>query len=324
MLRQLSRLGFKPFSSKRIISKNAFTVLQHQRFEFSGTLVNLSQKNFRQVGIEKDAGALQDLLRRVMEVDADITKTPVAGFSPKTQSCIAYCLADEFSLEVISRKFPFGEYVVTNTYDDMLHISNTVLGGDIHMFNNGIVSFWGFDQTNQDKFLNNFRKHENAVCFTEAKETAEYAIDEDEVTDMKGDVMILNPHIPPINLSKIAFSYGLGRAAKLNSIEHSLKDYLAEINGIPDDFCNAECTDGRLSNRLLTGKLLCIQQRMVKGSRDGLLGTSDFHWARPELKGYVDKISARFDVAARIAILNKLIEYAKSVINAAKDHDLLK
>lgn len=40
------------------------------------------KSNFRHIGTEKDAGALQDLLRRVMEIDADITKTPVVEFKP--------------------------------------------------------------------------------------------------------------------------------------------------------------------------------------------------------------------------------------------------
>lgn len=41
-----------------------------------------SKSDFRHIGTEKDAGALQDLLRRVMEIDADITQTPVVEFKP--------------------------------------------------------------------------------------------------------------------------------------------------------------------------------------------------------------------------------------------------
>lgn len=45
-----------------------------------------SPKNdFRHIGTEKDAGALQDLLRRVMEIDADITKTPIVEFKPNVK-----------------------------------------------------------------------------------------------------------------------------------------------------------------------------------------------------------------------------------------------
>lgn len=125
------------------------------------------------------------------------------------------------------------------------------------------------------------------------------------VTDMKGDIMILNPFIPSVDLSKIAFSYGLGRAAKLTSIEASVKQFLIDIANIPATLCDSNNTKEALNNRSLTGKLLFIQQRMIKGSRDGLLGTPDFHWAKPELESYVNKISTRFDVSTRISILNK-------------------
>lgn len=122
---------------------------------------------------------------------------------------------------------------------------------------------------------------------------------------MKGDIMILNPFIPSVDLSKIAFSYGLGRAAKLTSIEASIKQFLTDIASLPATLCDSNATKELFSNRSLTGKLLFIQQRMINGSRDGLLGTPDFHWAKPELEGYVNKISTRFDVSTRIAILNK-------------------
>lgn len=117
--------------------------------------------------------------------------------------------------------------------------------------------------------------------------------------------MILNPYIPSVDMSKIAFSYGLGRAAKLTSIEQSVKKYLTDIASIPAALCHVEYQGNQMHNRVLTGKLLSIQQRLVKGSRDGLLGTSDLKWSKPELEGYVNKISSRFDVSTRIDIIHK-------------------
>lgn len=101
------------------------------------------------------------------------------------------------------------------------------------------------------------------------------------VTDIKGDVILLNPHVPSIELSKVALSYSLGRAAKLTSIEKSLEECLTTIDAI---------LFGKEKNLLSmlrpsTTQLLRIRQRMMKGSRDGFLGTSEFHWAKPELQG---------------------------------------
>ena len=134
-----------------------------------------------------------------MEIDADITQTPVVEFKPnvnmqfnkptveletdailQTQICTAYCIDDEFSLDDMAKRLPFENYYVSNAYDNMLHISNTLHGGDIYLFNNGTLTFWGLDQNNQDWFLNNIRQQKNTLGFHEAKETVEYTIDEDE------------------------------------------------------------------------------------------------------------------------------------------------
>ncbi|KAK4510000.1 uncharacterized protein ATC70_006169 [Mucor velutinosus] len=320
MLRHLARLHYKPsFSSKRIAS-SAFAVLQHGRYVSSGITTRSQQSNFRQIGTDKDAGALQDLLRRVMEIDADITQTPVADFKPNTQTCTAYCLADEFELDDICTKLPIDDYFVQNNYEDMLHISNAQSGGDVYLFSNGTVVFWGSDQGKQAGFLHFIRQQQSTSNAVESKEVVEYTIDEDEVTDMKGDIVILNPYIPSVDFSKIAFSYGLGRAAKLNSIEQSLNSYLTEIASIPAALCHKEYNGNQLDNRMLVGKLLSIQQRMVKGSRDGLLGTSDLKWAKPELEGYVNKISTRFDISTRIDIIHKQLDYAKEAVGAARKY----
>lgn len=101
------------------------------------------------------------------------------------------------------------------------------------------------------------------------------------VTDVKGDVILLNPHVPSIELSKVAFSYSLGRAAKLASIEKSLEESLTTIDAILFE----KEKDLLSMLRPSTTQLLRIRQRMMKGSHDGFLGTSDFHWAKPELQG---------------------------------------
>lgn len=46
--------------------------------------------DFRHIGAEKDTGALQDLLRRVMEIDAQITNTAVVNFKPKVSMTLYF------------------------------------------------------------------------------------------------------------------------------------------------------------------------------------------------------------------------------------------
>ncbi|CAO3630734.1 unnamed protein product [Mucor hiemalis] len=282
----------------------------------SGALLSNVKDDFRHIGTEKDTGALQDLLRRVMEIDAQITNTAVVNFKPKTQICTGYCVADALDLhEITSKLSSSSDFHVTNThsFSNMIHILDQAHGGDVYLFSNGTFVCWGLDQLQQEKILNYCGERSPMIGTT--FESMEYIIDEDEVTDIKGDVILLNPHVPSIELSKVAFSFSLGRAAKLASIEKSLEDYLTMIDAILFENEKNLLSTGRPS----TTQLLRIRQRMMKGSRDGFLGTSDFHWTRPELQGYVDKISTTFDVQTRIQILNKKMEYAIDATKSLKD-----
>jgi hypothetical protein len=56
-----------------------------QRYYTSTT----EKTDFRRIGTEKDAGAFQDLLRRVMEIDAEITSTPIVDYKPNVKPFIS-------------------------------------------------------------------------------------------------------------------------------------------------------------------------------------------------------------------------------------------
>lgn len=100
---------------------------------------------------------------------------------------------------------------------------------------------------------------------------------------MKGDVIILNPHIPSIEQSKIAFSYGIGRAAKLNIIEKAIDELSNQLSGTIPSLLSG--TKDVLSSSSMLSRLLSIQQSVFLGAHDGLLGTNSLHWAKPELEG---------------------------------------
>ncbi|KAK4514169.1 inc metabolism membrane protein [Mucor velutinosus] len=189
MLRHLARLHYKPsFSSKHCFRGSTTWTLCIIRGYYEVTAKQLSLDWNRQ-------GCWS-----------------VAGLTSQT-----YCLADEYELDGICTKLPIDGYFVQNNYEDMLHISNAQSGGDVYLFSNGTVVFWGSDQGKQAGFLHFIRQQQSTSKAVESKEVVEYTIDEDEVTDMKGDIVILDPYIPSVDLSKNAFSHGLGRAAKLSS-----------------------------------------------------------------------------------------------------------
>lgn len=138
---------------------------------------------------------------------------------------------------------------------------------------------------------------------------------------MKGDVAILNPL--GIHLSKLAFSYGLGRVAKIKSMEISLDKSIQSL----EHNCHIALSTGTSKstdyNQWLS-EFLFIRSRAYASANDGFLGTSSFKWENPELQGndcmnnelwhdlnlfldIVNKISARFDAQTRIDVFNRKI-----------------
>ncbi|KAG1441621.1 hypothetical protein G6F56_011395 [Rhizopus delemar] len=203
-----------------------------------------------------------------MEIDADITNTPLPQeYKPNTQLCKAYTTSDFYHLDrlqyLLSKQ---SEFRATDELkaNDMLHIVDQEKGGEIFAFSNGSLSFWGLEISQQEKFLGYIRDSQE-VKVSEKSESVEFTVDEDEVTDMKGDVILLNPY--NIQLSKLAFSYGLGRAAKVASVEADFDGLMLHMS---DD------------TQLLSKT---VYSRFFKNAQDGFLGTAELNWSKAELKG---------------------------------------
>ncbi|CEG81313.1 hypothetical protein RMATCC62417_15531 [Rhizopus microsporus] len=282
-----------------------------------------SYSTFRHLGVEKNAGALQDLLRRVMEIDAEITNTPLPQeYNPNTQTCNAYNTADAYYMDKLRYELTMTdqrEFRITSEINakDALHIVDQEQGGDIFVFSNGSFACWGMQPSQETKFSSLYvtkseKKRESNVVIEEAKETIDYTVDEDEITDLKGDVAILNPL--GIHLSKLAFSYGLGRVAKIKSMEISLDKSIQSL----EHSCHVALSTGTSKstdyNQWLS-EFLFIRSRAYASANDGFLGTSSFKWENPELQDIVNKISTRFDAQTRIDIFNRKIDYAMDLNN---------
>ncbi|KAI7900595.1 uncharacterized protein BX663DRAFT_150713 [Cokeromyces recurvatus] len=266
-----------------------------------------------------------------MEIESRITnsKTMITAECKPIhviKQCKAFCLSDHFHLSTITSRLNNntndGFKVKPTNSSLLLHILDNQYGGEIYIFDNGTLTCWGIEQDRQEIFLNNYIRSltpNNQV--EESIEVAEYTIDEDEITDMKNGTILLNPDLPQIQLSKIAFSYGLGRAAKLTSIEANLDAYLSKMNEkILTDNNEKRIDDKNYTALSIIKDYLFVRHRVIQNSQDGFLGTtSKFHWEKKELEECVRKVSYRFDIDARITILNKKLDYAKEITSIYKE-----
>lgn len=97
---------------------------------------------------------------------------------------MGYCVADAFDIQSISSKLSSSsDFRVTSdhSFSNMIHILDHAQGGDIYVFSNGTFVCWGLDQSQQEKFLNDYvRNCGGNSPIAESTESVEYIIDEDE------------------------------------------------------------------------------------------------------------------------------------------------
>lgn len=144
--------------------------------------------------------------------------------------------------------------------------------------------------------------------------------DEPLHSTMVGDVIVIRGVTYTQRLlAKAAFSSGLARSTKLANLENLLDKHINTTKKYIDNLANGR----RLGIRgktvlMLTGKLLRIRGQLNLYSE--LIETPDLYWSEPELESLYVLISRKLDVAPRIAILNKKLDYASESLSTLKSH----
>ncbi|KAI9276976.1 hypothetical protein BDA99DRAFT_567854 [Phascolomyces articulosus] len=274
----------------------------HNPFISSKQQFYSTQRSIRHVGQVQDSGALQNLMRRVMEIDAEINNIiPKEDFQPNNLTCKAYCTAESYDFSALKETITAKQKNNNESADeshDMIHVE-IPQGGEAYVFANGTCVTWAAQDN--EAFI-----HETLgpVCVKPigqvTTEAASFAYDQDEPTGLKGGLILLNPDCSP-QLAKAAFSYGLARSVKLASLEDTFDRYMERAQTL-------RATRKELQDA--STDLIQFHQQMMANARDGFLDTPELHWSRSELEGYYTSISQNLDVRPRISILNKKLEHA--------------
>jgi uncharacterized Rmd1/YagE family protein len=141
-----------------------------------------------------------------------------------------------------------------------------------------------------------------------------------EPSGMVGDVIYIRGENVSLRLlDKAAFSSGLARNTKLAALEISLDNYIQSIKELSDKLATGRKIGLHGKGVLkITGQLLQIRGQLNLYSE--LIETPDLYWSEPELESLYSLISRKLDVAPRIAILNKKLDYASELVAILKTH----
>ncbi|KAI9021450.1 hypothetical protein CLU79DRAFT_835691 [Phycomyces nitens] len=245
----------------------------------------------RRLWKENDSGSLQNLLQKVNEIDSEFTEI-FEPFKPLTQTCKAYCTADAYQIALLKQMVADSSVynLMPEMTDDMLHISvgPSNGGGEIFVYKDGTFATWAVNDETSQQFLDSFIRSRVEVRpkYEIETESIKFVVDEDEQTNIRGDLILLNPYSPSPQLAKAAFSLALGRATRLSTIESSVDKYLGSIEDIPSKLAKGKYWSFSKESRVKQGQLMCLYQQLGMHS-DGFLDTPDLQWVQPELQGKI-------------------------------------
>lgn len=271
--------------------------------------------------------------------------------------CVAYCTAEDYKFDILEPLLQKNYIINPYITDDVFHVQiqpsstfsptsqssstdsesspdandspyATELGdplGEFFVFRGGCFVAWGTTEAENEKFLNDIIKAPGAEVGTYDKyetEEMDWVVNYNEQTTLQNDTIIIGPS-PPAPLSKLAFSHGLARSAKLGILEVLLDNYLNSTRYIPHVLSTGRAVP--LTRREVMRKLgdLMILRAMLNlnsSSAESLLDTPDYYWSKPQLEEYYNRITRCLDVKPRIAVLNQKLDYASELAALLRGH----
>ncbi|KAL7752153.1 hypothetical protein RI367_002196 [Sorochytrium milnesiophthora] len=288
---------------------------------------------------------LKSSVRRAGSVDMAMEMFP--GPSVACKKTFAYCTAEEYDLTNIAglvNADPFLQLCDQIT-DDVLHLKVALpdetdsaaalagsvqapqpdpRAGDIFVFRGGSFVTWGFDEDTAKQFYSSVIKRQGVQIVPYKmieSEEMEYIEDDSEVTSLTEDVIKIGP-TPPPSLSKLAFSHGLSRSAKLSILESLLDSYLDSTKHVPHLLAAGKDL-GMDREEILKkiGELLSVRALLnLSGNVESLLDTPEYYWTHHQLEDYYRKVNAWLDIKPRIAVLNQKLDYAAEFAQVLRGH----
>jgi required for meiotic nuclear division protein 1 len=244
-----------------------------------------------------------------------------------TRQVRAYCVAEAFNFPTLRKILgDNGYYPFTALSEDCIHVNSEIDGqssevGDIFFFMDGTVVSWGLSEEDILRLLDQIKPAEIEPYTDIEEEELDYVQDPQLRTGMMGETLIIGREQDNESsiYAKLAFSNGIARSTKLAVLEEQLDNYLDSTREIPKILARGKKLPwGRQKTLQKVGELLAFRGELNLHSE--LVETPDLYWAKPQLEEYYNRISKNLDVAVRITILNKKLDYANELAATLRSH----
>lgn len=229
--------------------------------------------------------------------------------------CRALCFAENFNLNKLRDRFNEDSGVTMHRFPKLLFIAPSSGSFEMAIFEYGSVVFWGNksleDVAYMQDWLNIFAKTRYPTT-----EMEQFSVTTGTNTHVYGNTITLGAE----NMAtKIAVSYALAQAVKLNQYENQVERTMSELEHLPETLSKTgRISIGKHEALKKTGTLFVVKSQINLHS--DLLDTPDYFWDRPDGEAIYLATIKEMDLSMRISNLNKRLDIMKDLYDLLTDH----
>lgn len=204
--------------------------------------------------------------------------------------------------------------------------------GEAFIFENGCAVFWGVQEEDARRLLNDLVRKSGVEIgryAEEETEEVEFLTDPAERTRLQGDLIILGETMPLSSPEEIfpsvipasalpeetlaaryAFSEALARSTALSAIETGVEEFLSSVSRLPNTL-SATGKPGLNRKEIIKrmGLLLGFRQRIFLNPQN-FTDMPEVYWSEAVLEKYFAEMSDALEIKSRTQLVNAKITYA--------------
>ncbi len=237
--------------------------------------------------------------------------------------CVSFCTAGSYDLRGLANSFKRKGYL-TRLSRDVLHVvSNKRQTADLFFFSHGSFVCWGFNKRQELKWVEYVKDFALNPLATIESDHFCYRLGEEISIDtherFKIDMITLDSDNAQV---KLAISYGLAQAIKLEAFEASIQETIKKNSNLPEEIVNRGITTmSRTSLFKRMGEIFIARSSINLNSE--YLDTPEFFWRNPNLEPFYVMTKKFLDIPSRVMALNQKLDVLQDlfdILNSQVEH----
>ncbi len=228
--------------------------------------------------------------------------------------CVSFCTAESYDLRGLASSFKRKGYL-TRLSRDVLHVASTKKSADIFFFSHGSFVCWGFNKRQELKWVEYVNDFSHNVLNHVESDHFCYRLDEETSIDahdrFKIDVITLDSDNSQL---KLAISYGLAQAIKLEAFEDAIQIAIKKNSTLPEEIASRGVSSlSRTDLFKRMGEIFLARSSINLNSE--YLDTPEFFWRNPNLEPFYIMTKKFLDIPSRVMALNQKLDVLQDLFD---------